>query len=182
MNDHERNCEFRLVFCVSSSCQESLIFKDLLKHKKEEKHDHSEVLYLKSGFTFLDWFEGTEDAKDGVSWKMDQTKIDGRIFWIVNLVQNHAFHFALIYNGSPDEADNLECEFHYETGRLRNNFRCQVYTPDVKFEEMMTSYPTFTVPTIIMKKLEEAEVGIGFKVINLKEEMNDDAESGVSEN
>lgn len=180
LEEHEKGCILRNIYCADYLCHEKPVFKDFIDH-------------YTANHCFLDAFEKDGLNKDCDVFRADFNMEDSHcglslpfhkfhnVFFEVGCIENGIMKRWVRFYGSPSDAKYLEYESH-----LTSPDGCKIITVDqvVSLDEPPPESPKFM---ILMNVAESYQRENGFsdyeiKIRNLKEEAkDDDEESGVSD-
>ena len=128
MIKHEKHCDFRMVTCLVSNCEEKFILSDIEIHFRE-KHsvirldlDHS-VIRIDTDF---DKLELIESEMTRVEFPIHYLCYNDRHFLIRIYVQKGFFQFA-VYVLSADDVDNYNCRLYAKGRTLKTNIDVRGY-------------------------------------------------------
>ena len=185
MLEHEEECQFRMVRCISSFCDEKIVFLDYMS-TIEQKHPNSystrtgmrgkltnllNLLYKKNSDLQWTWIiKGT--TKTFVNKMLAKEKEQLVRIWCYIL-------------GSPKEAEHFryELKIKKEAGK-EIQFFGKVRSINEDYKSFLESDDIFEISRGMLKKYlnEEAELEYTFNIRNLKEEAKDeDFESGIDD-
>jgi len=185
LDDHQKGCIFRQVFCPQLSCKEKVLFKNVIEHLKQT---HVNKL----------WFDATENKytlilstenidADGCSWFPNCIKISsGMVFFLVGKIINKIAHFWLYIMASPLQAKHYAYTLSIakENGNKFIKFHDYAKPLDEGRDEVLEKQSVFMIGTEVIKELrnEEKVFEMEVKIHDLKEEAkDDDEESGVED-
>ena len=187
MDDHQKGCIFRKVFCPDLRCKKKVLFKDVVEHLKQVHKDPYCFVATENKYTLILGTEAGID-EDGYYWIPISTKIgSGMDFFFVGKVTNKIAHFWLYIMASPLQAKNYTytLSITWANGsKFSSNFSNNAKVLDEDHEEIIEKQPVFMIGTETIKKIrnENKSFTIEVTIHDLKEEAKDDnEESGVED-
>ena len=192
LNDHQRGCMYRLVFCPDLGCDFEVVeLKDIVEHLKNEHGEQfkedmtiTKIVYsenMKCEVAFP--FENVTDDTYLTPTKLDF--IDGVEFFFVGDVVHNIMHCLIYFLGSPLEAGyyTYTMSFTSKDGE-KCNYYGHVQPLDKNSHDIIAKQSVFMIGAEVVKssKLEDGNVKFEFQINALKEEAKDkDEESGVED-
>lgn len=185
LDDHEKGCIFRQVFCPELSCKNKVLFKDVIEHLKKVHENKFWFDAPENKYTVMFGTGGIEN--DGI-WKPRSIKIRSGIdFFIVGEIINKVSHFWLYIMASSLQAKNYTYTLSItgENGsKFSSNFSDYANSLDEGRQEIIKNQLVFMIGTEAIKKIRNDEnmIEIEVTIHDLKEEAkDDDEESGVED-
>ena len=193
IDEHQKNCIFRMIYCPSNispnGCKEKILFKNISNHLE------ACTFKIEYGFPTIETENNkctihlhtiTKDNQRIGAWKPKEFKsIDGMTFYLVgHWSKNKDYvHFWIYFLGSPQEAKNYA--YTLSTGKPGDKFTYQGHVKplDEGCHDIIAKQSGFAIGIEAMKRLEDKNNQLAVEVTfhDLKEEAKDtDMESGVS--
>ena len=177
MIEHEEECQFRLVHCVESFCNQKIVFLDYLSTYNKRHPFHTERTGNLQKFSLL-LGENTFFPTTYV--------IKGLTFTFVHkiLTKNQIVHFWCYFIGSPKEANHFQYELNIKKDAENEiKFAGKVRSVNEDFKDFLESEDVFEMSLGMAKKyMKKSHLEYTFNVRNLKEEAKDeDFESGIDD-
>lgn len=185
MDDHQKGCIFRQVFCPDLFCKEKVLFKDVVEHLKQVHKNPYWLVAQENKYTVM---LGTEKAENGTIWLPISIKISSGIdLFFVGKIINKIAHFWLYIMASPLQAKNYTytLSINGENGnKFRSSFSDNARSLDEGLEEIIEKHPLFMIEIETIKKIrnENQKLPVEITIHDLKAEAKDDnEESGVED-
>ena len=162
LESHQRMCFFRQVFCPEIFCQVAsakVTFNDIFQHLegiKSNGANHFEQEIERAVDFGLDEFElplclAESQCLTYMCPLRFETCTD--VFWCVNQKLGHSEYFVVYHHGSPDEAEKFVCQFSVESDEEKYFFQGPVFTLDHSMYDIVSSFPVFSVSSVVMKRM-----------------------------
>ena len=185
MDDHQKCCIFRQVFCPQLSCKEKILFKNVIEHLKQVHVNKFWFDATENKYTLI---LGTDKIDVECVWLPKSITISsGMVFFLVGKVTNKIAHFWLYIMASPLQANNYTYTLSI-TGangcKFNSNFSGCAKALDEGYEDIIEKQPVFMIGTETIKKIRNRNQNFTIEVTihDLKEEAkDDDEESGVED-
>ena len=185
MLEHEEECQFRVVRCISCFCNKKIVFLDSLTTYHEGHSHDPDQKRLRSGTQqklSLNFKEKALSKEHSWTWVIKETTMT-----FVNKVlsKDKLVRIWCYILGSPKEAEHFQYELKIkkEAGK-ETKFFGKVRSINEDYKSFLESDDTFEMSHGMVKKYlnEESNLEYTFNIRNLKEEAKDeDFESGIDD-
>ena len=187
LENHERNCIYKPVFCPYLDCAQKMAFCQLSNHiKKQCKRNFRKAeneggsysdyycTYIKARFSHQEFF-----------WDvMKLTTRSGNVFYEITKETPKVLMMWIQFHGLDDELSNYEYSIVSNNGRKRFSFSSEVLPMTEDPDTISNKYPVLMLTKEAIKRMADKDNDFCYRVEirNLKEEAkDDDVESGVSD-
>ena len=188
LDDHQKGCIFRPVFCPDRTCMKALkkelLFKDVIEHLKKV---HVNKFWFDSTENKHTLMLGSAKSEDGMVWLPHGIKISSGVdFFLVGKIINKIAHIWLYIMASPLQAKNYAYTLSI-TGANGNKFitfHDYAKPLDEGSDEIFEKQSVFLIGTETIKEIrnENQKLPIEITIHDLKAEAKDDnEESGVED-